>query len=248
MGKHPIRLRLVILVLRLNGRPPIPGWGGDLGIGRAELDRGYLCDPTQKSDLRILARPGIMIPLTRNDDKQRGFVNGAMACIHESLRGNAVFIARLTGTGNFVLVHPREEDGARFLPCVYGYATTIRRAQGADLEHGCLYFDHTRPAARGYGYVGASRFKRRSGCFVFGKLRRTDFLPVGEPKDGEVLQRGYHSVDSEDDEGRGIERLWENKDGEDSDAWSQVSDSCETGNPLKDFEPLAGMSDGAADT
>ena len=216
-----------------------------LGIGPAELAKGYMCDPTQKSELRILARPGIMIRLTRNDDKQRGFVNGARAEITESLRGNGVFIAKLTGTGNYVLVHPREEDGARFLPCVYGYATTIRRAQGADLDHGCLYFDHIRPAARGYGYVGASRFKTRVGCFLFGKMRRTDFLPVGEPKDGEVLQRGYHSVDSEDDEGRGIERLWENKDGEDSDAWSQVSDSCETGNPLKDFEPMPGM---AADT
>ena len=33
---------------------------------------------------------------------------------------------------------------------------------------------------RGYGYVAVSRFKRRAGVHLYGKLRRTDFLPVGE--------------------------------------------------------------------
>ena len=33
---------------------------------------------------------------------------------------------------------------------------------------------------RGYGYVAVSRFKRRAGVYLYGKLRRTDFLPVGE--------------------------------------------------------------------
>ena len=79
--------------------------------------------------------------LSRNFCKQRGFVNGALAIVCEPLAGNAVFTARLVGTGNMVLVHPIEEDGSRFLPCCYGYATTIRRAQGADLYHGCIYFD-----------------------------------------------------------------------------------------------------------
>ena len=35
---------------------------------------------------------------------------------------------------------------------------------------------------RGYGYVAVSRFKVRSGVYVYGKLRRTDFLPVGEDR------------------------------------------------------------------
>ena len=105
-----------------------------------------------------------------------------------------------------VLVHPMMESGCRFLPCCYGYATTIRRAQGADLHHGCLYFENKRrPAARGYAYVGCSRFKSRNGCYLFGKMRRSDFLPVGEEKEDEVLERGYESLESEDDEGCGLE-------------------------------------------
>lgn len=105
-----------------------------------------------------------------------------------------------------VLLHPMEEHGERFLPCCYGYATTIRRAQGADLYHGCIYMDQKkRVAARGYGYVACSRFKFRSGCYLYGKLRRSDFLPVGSEREDEVLERGYYSLDSSDSEFDGRE-------------------------------------------
>ncbi len=78
-------------------------------------------------------------------------------------------VCRLIGTGNLVLVHPMEEDGQLFLPCCYGYATTVRKAQGASLDQGCIFFDQKRRAAgRGYGYVAVSRFKTGAGCFVFG--------------------------------------------------------------------------------
>ena len=177
-----------------------------VGVSTAALAGGYACDPNSKSELRIVARTGIVIRLTRNFDKQRGFVNGAVAVVCESLRGNEVFTARLLGTGNMVLLHPMTEGGIRFLPCCYGYATTIRRAQGADMHHGCLYFENKRrPAARGYAYVGCSRFKSRGGCYLYGKMRRSDFLPVGAEKEDEVLERGYDSLDSDDDEGCGLE-------------------------------------------
>ena len=114
------------------------------GITEDELAGGYLCDPTSKSTLRIIARPGIMVRLTRNFDKQRGFVNGAIGTVCDSLRGNAVFTVRLQGTGNLVLVYPMEEDSAVFLPCCYGYATTVRRAQGASLALGCIWFNQKR--------------------------------------------------------------------------------------------------------
>ena len=99
------------------------------------------CDPASKSDLRVLARPGIEVRLTRNFDKVRGFVNGAVGTVVESLQGNAVFTVKLHGIGNLVLVYPMEEDGATFLPCCYGYATTIWRAQGASLDMGCIWFN-----------------------------------------------------------------------------------------------------------
>ena len=174
------------------------------GVTDDELASGYSCDPTSKSDLDIVFKKGIIYRLTRNMDKTRGYVNGALAEGVESLDGNRIFTARLLSSGNMVLVHPMEEDGRRFLPCCYGYATTIRRAQGCGFHHGCMYFDLKRyPAARGYGYVAVSRFVSRKGCYVYGKLRRTDFLPVGEEREDEVLERGWDSVTSSEDSEHG---------------------------------------------
>ena len=176
------------------------------GITHADTEQGYLCDPTSKSTLGILAIAGIILRLTRNLDKSRGFVNGALCIVIEQLRGNAYFVAKFIGSGNYVLMHPMEEGGNRFLPCCYGYATTIRRAQGASLSMGCVYFDQRKfPAGRGYGYVAVSRFRSRGGCFLYGHKRRTDFLPVGGNPEEEVCERGYDSLTDDDEEGHGLE-------------------------------------------
>ena len=79
------------------------------------------------------------------------------------------------------------------LPCADGYATTVRRAQGASLDYVCLYFDHYKAPDRGYGYVGANRCRSAAGLYYFGSLRRTDWLPVGGGDSDEENSRGSAS-------------------------------------------------------
>ena len=62
------------------------------------------------------------------------------------------------------------------------------------------------------------RFKSRSGCYLHGKLRRSDFLPVGEEQEDEILQRGYYSLSSDDEEGRDIEHAFGDQASEPEDA------------------------------
>ena len=120
----------------------------------------------------------------------------------------SIFIVRLVGSSVLVLVSPIVEEDSVFLPCTYGWATTIRRAQGSTLPLGAVYFNQKyHAAARGYGYVAVSRFRSRSGVYLFGKMRRTEFLPVKEESQDEVLARGEDSasdaasdVDSESQE------------------------------------------------
>ena len=81
------------------------------GITVADMEQGYACDPTSMSTLGILANTGIVLRLTRNLDKSRGFVNGAICIVVERLRGNAYFVAKLVGSGNYVLIHPMTERG-----------------------------------------------------------------------------------------------------------------------------------------
>jgi hypothetical protein len=62
-----------------------------------------------------------------------------------------------------------------------------------------LYFDLFKAAPRGFGYVGASRARSSDGLFYFGKIRRTDWLPVGGDAIDEQVTRGYDSADSSSD-------------------------------------------------
>ena len=163
-----------------------------------DLDRG-LCGDPKVAGMPIVLKLGVLLRLTRNLDKPRGFVNGALGTV-EVVLGPYCAILRLTN-GTLVLLHPVANDSAvPFLPCTYGYATTIRRAQGASLYHGCLYFDHCYPPERGYAYVGVSRFRSARGVYHFGRIRKSDWLPVGPFVKGQQEKRGDESQQSNSDD------------------------------------------------
>ena len=141
-----------------------------------------------------------------------------------------------------------------FLPCTYGYATTSRRSQGATYHHGCLWFDHSHPPERGYGYVGASRFRSKNGIYLFGKVRRTDWLPV-RPKDqhhvdetirGDQSDTDYDSADDEQGLRSSIERhrVWVKR----GSRWDDYgTDSDDSGSEFAERSE-ADYSDGEAET
>ena len=135
------------------------------------------------------------VRLTRNLDKDRGFVNGAVGVVEHVLRAD-VFVLR-TMQGVRLLVHPVHIDGDAFLPASFAYAMTVRRAQGSTLDLVGLHFDR-RGADRGYAYVASSRVRRRGDLWLVGRTRRTDWLPVGgDPNGEEQLQPGHESASSD---------------------------------------------------
>ena len=188
-------------------------------------------------------------------DKGRGYGNGAVGVVQTILCSSndvpTVFTVKLS-TGVLVLVHPMTDKRQCFLPCTYGYATTIRKAQGATYHHGCLWFDHCYPPERGYGYVGASRFKSKSGIYLFGKIRCTDWLPVRSIADPtEFTDRGEESMsdyDSADDDAeadsidqRPQRRLPREDAGTDSDESSSASSYLSDDDFTDYHEKLASM-------
>ena len=135
---------------------------------------------------QVVLASGMRIRLTLNVDKERGFVNGNTGTVRSMLRSD-VFLLQ-SDQGLPILVHPVTQKGRKFLPVTYGWATTMRRAQGATLEKVGLWFDRKLPD-RGYAYVGLSRAKRRADVFLMGNIRRTDWRPVGgEGRPGEQTE------------------------------------------------------------
>ena len=165
-----------------------------LGYGSKEsittASEAYPCDIAYGGQpMRVVE--GMWLRLTRNLDKKRGFCNGAMGQVMHILikePGNLVFTMRLTH-GAMVVVHPIRVDDKCFLPCVYGYAMTTRKAQGSSMDFAVLYFDLFMPACRGFAYVGGSRVRHHTGLYYYGKIRRSDWLPVGARKKGEHVDR-----------------------------------------------------------
>eukprot|EP00971_Amphidinium_carterae_P029233 575328-Amphidinium_carterae.1 len=129
-----------------------------------------------EDDTTVLVKPGMRVRLTQNLDKGRGFVNGNSGVVEHVLRPD-VFIVK-TMQDVRLLVHPVCMNGSKFIPITYGYATTMRRAQGATLHLVGLHFDRRLPD-RGYAYVGTSRAKYRDDVYLVGSVRSTDWLPVG---------------------------------------------------------------------
>ena len=82
----------------------------------------------------------------------------------------------------------------------------MRRAQGATYHHGCIWFDNCHPPDRGYGYVAASRFKSKGVIYLFGKVRRTDWLPVRHGCDHD--DQDYRGEESQDDYSSDEEEAW----------------------------------------
>ena len=173
-----------------------------LGLSSDELDEkmnssGLIGDP-QAGVGGMFFEVGMRIRLTRNLDKDRGFVNGAVGVI-EMMLIDRIFVLR-TPQDVRLLVHPIVVDRTKFMPCSYAYALTIRRAQGSTLDAACLYFDQGGgfPAERGYGYVGASRVRFAKDLYLCGRMRTSDWLPVGAAKADEHLVRGEDSTTDED--------------------------------------------------
>ena len=104
-----------------------------IGVTDDQLSNSPPGDPKVQSG-PVYAKPGLMVRLTPNLDKDRGFVKRAIGEI-EDVFAPTIFTVRLSSQV-MVLVHPiveewLEDDGTKrrftFLPCTYGFPSWCER-------------------------------------------------------------------------------------------------------------------------
>ena len=93
----------------------------------------------------------------------------------------------------------------------------------------------------GYAYVGASRCRTAAGLYHFGRIRRSDWRPVGGCEDEQKFRSDYSEASSEDYEG-------EEDDRRSHDGYSECSDLCsdaeQPGDPMVDADGIPIDDDG----
>ena len=123
---------------------------------------------------------GLRVQLTRNQDKENHYVNGMLAEV-EAYHAESKALQVKTISGKRLAIYPYTDVNVPLGRCVYfpirlGYAGTIHKYQGAELEHVTLWLDRKwSPAA---GYVALSRVSRDEDYLIGGVVTVNHLLPA----------------------------------------------------------------------
>lgn len=114
---------------------------------------------------------GLRVVLTRNQDKARHYGNGMLATV-EAFHAETKAVQVLTESGQRLAIYPFTDtdlpNGLRavYYPLRVGYAGTIHKYQGAELDHVTLWLD--RPWCAAAAYVALSRVRRDEDYLIGG--------------------------------------------------------------------------------
>ena len=123
---------------------------------------------------------GMRLHITRNINKEADFINGMEATV-EAYDAMSKCIHVVTKTRRHLAIYPItdyvEDSGyVTAYPLRPGYASTVHKLQGAELEHITIWLD--RKFAKAAGYVAMSRVQHDTDYLLGGKLTRKHFTPA----------------------------------------------------------------------
>ncbi|CAE7829479.1 unnamed protein product [Symbiodinium sp. CCMP2592] len=126
--------------------------------------------------------PGMRVTITKNEDKEHGFVNG-MGGVVQQMRRSGLQV--LLDNGKVALVHAVTQDyeladgsvrRVTALPLRLGYSSTLHKIQGATLDHATIWLDV--PFVRGAAYVAISRVRKDESWQFLGRIERKHCVPA----------------------------------------------------------------------
>lgn len=116
--------------------------------------------------------------LTRDVRKDVDYVNGMQAIVEHYDVGTGG-LRVVTKTGHRVVVTPwtdRDLGNVTYYPIRSGYASTVMKFQGAELEHATLYMGC--PGIKGGAYTAASRVRSGRNFLIGGPIAAEYVTPA----------------------------------------------------------------------
>jgi hypothetical protein len=158
-------------------KQPLVTLEGDIESLATNYKDGRMLPKRQLKYRMVPIHKGMFVYLTRNIRKDTDYVNG-MRCVVESYNRARNALVVVTATGKTISIVPEyhEEHDMTYFPIRPGYASTIMKFQGAELEHVTLYLDRAKvPAA---AYTAMSRVKMMSHILIGGNVTPEHFVPA----------------------------------------------------------------------
>ena len=120
---------------------------------------------------------GMKLFLTKNVDKARDYVNGMEVQVERFDKAIHALLV-LTRTGHRLAIRPWTDPELKiaFYPVKPGYASTILKMAGAELEHAVVWLD--RPHVPGAAYTAMSRVSYGTNLLLGGMLTPDHFAPA----------------------------------------------------------------------
>ena len=159
-------------------------------LGELKVDWESNADNFDDENKVVLGRPpkplsmnlykNMRAHITRNVDKGSDFINGMEALV-KSYDPASRCVHVLTKTGRNLAIYPitdwvQDCGYVTAYPIRAGYASTIHKLQGAELEHITVWLDI--PFMKAAGYVALSRVQRDGDYLLGGKVTRRHFVPA----------------------------------------------------------------------
>ena len=173
-------LNELVLQLKHPRKRPWAVLAGDVEVNPDNYEGGKLREGRVPDPSQVPIYKGIQLFLTKNVRKKDDYVNGMM-CHVEAWSETSGALRVRTKTGKRLYVTPwtdTERGNVTYYPIRLGYASTVQKVLGDEVEHITVWLDT--PNLPAVAYTALSRVERSSAYSLAGKLTPAHFAPAVE--------------------------------------------------------------------
>ena len=178
--KKAARLNELVLQLKHPRKAPWTVLPGDVEVNPDNYEAGKLREDRAPKPSEVPIYKGIQLYLTKNIRKKDDYVNG-MLCHVEAWSATSGTLRVRTKTNKRLYITPWtdvERSNVVYYPIRLGYASTVQKVLGDEVEHITAWLDT--PNLPAVAYTALSRVEKSSAYSLAGKLTPAHFTPAVE--------------------------------------------------------------------
>ena len=178
--KKAARLNDLVLQLKHPRKAPLIVLPGDVEVNPDNYEAGRLREDRLPEPSKVPIYKGAQLYLTKNVRKKDDYVNGMLCYVEAwSETSGALRVRTKTNRRLYITSWTDVERGnIAYFPLRLGYASTVQKVLGDEVEHITVWLDT--PNLPAVAYTALSRVERSTAYSLAGKLTAAHFTPAVE--------------------------------------------------------------------